>query len=278
MAFQVRLHPLAAACAAFIALAAQAQTTQTTDAQRLAPVQVQGRSEHDASLDRSADAGSRLGLTLRETPASVELITQEQMQLRGARTLEEALRGAVGVSVGGNPGSPGMASTRGFTGGFVTYLFDGARVSTPGMSNRPQDSWNYERVEVLKGPSSVLFGEGGIGGAVNFVTKQARRGATGTQALLAAGSYGALRAAVGTGGDIGETGAYRLDYSHNQSSGWVDRSDSRMDHLTGGLSFALAPAVKLDLTLDANRDDIGAYFGTPLVPASFAAEPNGVVS
>jgi iron complex outermembrane receptor protein len=274
MSFELRLHPLAAA-AAFVALSAQAQTADT---QRLEPIQVQGRAERDAPLDRSAAAGSRLGLTLRETPASVEVITQEQMQLRGARTLEEALRGAVGVSVGGNPGGPGQASTRGFTGGFITYLFDGARVSTPGMSNRPQDSFNYERVEVLKGPSSVLFGEGGIGGAVNFVPKQARRGASGTQAVLAAGSYGALRAAVGTGGDLGETGAYRLDYSHNQSKGWVDRTDSRMDHLTGGLAFALTPAVKLDLTLDANRDDIGAYNGTPLVPASFATEPTSVVS
>ncbi len=266
-----KLHRLAFALTLAASGSAIAQST-------LDKVSVEGRAERDAALEQRADAGSRLGLTLRETPASVEVITQEQMQLRGARTLEEALRGAVGVSVGGNPGSPGIASTRGFTGGFINYLFDGARVSTPGMSNRPQDSWNYERVEVLKGPSSVLFGEGGIGGAVNFVTKQARRGASGTQALLAGGSFGALRAAVGTGGDLGETGAYRLDYSHNQSKGWVDRTDSRMDHLTGALSFTLAPGLRLDLSLDANRDDIGAYFGTPLVPAAFASKATGVVS
>lgn len=265
------LHHLSAAAALALSGASFAQST-------LDKVSVEGRAERDAPLEQRADTGTRLGLTLRETPASVEVITQEQMQLRGARTLEDALRGAVGVSVGGNPGGPGLASTRGFTGGFINYLFDGARVSTPGMSNRPQDSWNYERVEVLKGPSSVLFGEGGIGGAVNFVTKQARRGASGTQALLAGGSFGALRAAVGTGGDVGETGAYRLDYSHNQSSGWVARTDSRMDHLTGALNFAIAPAVRLDLSLDANRDDIGAYYGTPLVPAAIAAQPTGVVS
>jgi iron complex outermembrane recepter protein len=264
-------HRLAFAAALAVSGTSFAQST-------LDKVSIEGRAERDAPLDQRADAGTRLGLTLRETPASVEVITQEQMQLRGARTLEEAMRGAVGVSVGGNPGGPGLASTRGFTGGFINYLFDGARVATPGMTNRPQDSWNYERVEVLKGPSSVLFGEGGIGGAVNFVTKQARRGASGTQALLAAGSFGALRAAVGTGGDLGETGAYRLDYSHNQSQGWVDRTDSRMDHLTGALSFAIAPAVRLDLSLDTNRDDIGAYYGTPLVPAAFAAQPTGVVS
>ena len=104
-------------------------------AQTLPSVTVQGTVERALDLSAPSQTGSRLGLSLRETPASVEVITQDTMQLRGARTLEEALRGAVGLSVGGHPGNPGIASTRGFTGGFITYLFDGDRVSTPAMSS-----------------------------------------------------------------------------------------------------------------------------------------------
>ena len=259
---------LAAALAlAWPLLAAQAQTQTVT---------VQGQADKAASLDNSAEAGSRLGLTLRETPASVEVISQETMQLRGSRTLEEALRGAVGLTVGGNPGSPGIASTRGFTGGFITYLFDGTRVSTPTMSNRPQDSWNYERIEVLKGPTSVLFGEGGIGGAVNFVPKLPDRNAPGAEALLSYGSFGAVRAGVGLGGAVGETGAYRLDFSHNQSNGWISNTAQKLDHLTAAVSFALRPDLKLELSIDALKDDIHSYWGTPLVPASFATQPTSV--
>ena len=270
--------PLAATVfAAWPMLSAHAQSEAPT-AQTLQTVTVQGRADRAPSLDSSAEAGSRLGLSLRETPASVEVISQETMQVRGARTLEEALRGAVGVTVGGNPGSPGIASTRGFTGGFITYLFDGARVSTPTMSNRPQDSWNYERIEVLKGPSSVLFGEGGIGGAVNFVPKQPNRNAAGAEALLSYGSYGAVRAGFGLGGAVGETGAYRLDLSHNQSDGWIERTGQKSDHLTAAVDFALLPSLKLGLSVDYLKDDIHAYWGTPLVPASFAAEPTNVVS
>jgi iron complex outermembrane receptor protein len=275
---------LASAASAAIGSLAQAQTpvqaSSAADepAHALQAVTVTGKSERPINLDSESKTGSRLGLSLRETPASVETISRETMELRGARTLEEALRGAVGVSVGGNPGSPGIASTRGFTGGFITYLFDGGRVSTPTMSNRPQDSFNYERIEVLKGPASVLYGEGGIGGAVNFVPKQADRASPGAEALLSYGSYGAVRAGVGLGGAVGETGAFRIDLSHNQSKGWVERTDSKADHLTAAVNFALTPSVKLDLSLDYLRDDIGAYFGTPLVPASFAAEPTNVVS
>lgn len=229
-------------------------------------------------LDQPAQTGSRLGLTPRETPASIELISQEAMQQRGARTLEEALRGAAGLTVGGNPSSPGIASTRGFTGGFITYLFDGARISTPTMSNRPQDSWNYERIEVLKGPASVLYGEGAIGGAVNFVPKQPDRNAGGAQALLSRGSHGAVRAGIGLGGALGETGAYRFDLSHNQTDGWIERSGQKLDHLTAAVHLAPVSEVKLDLSLDYLHDDVEAYYGTPLVPAAFAIEPTAVVS
>ncbi len=244
-------------------------------------VTIHGRAERASGgleLDTASRTGSRLGLSLRETPASVEVISRETLELRGARTLEEALAGAVGVNVGGNPASPGIASMRGFTGGFVTYLFDGGRVSTPTMSNRPQGSFNYERVEVLKGPASVLYGEGGIGGAVNFVPKQASRNAPGAEALLSWGSFGTIRAGAGLGGRLGESGAFRIDFSHNESKGWVQRTDSRADHLTAALNVALTPALQLDVFADYLRDDIGAYHGTPLVPAAFAAEPTSIVS
>ena len=68
-------------------------------------VTVQGRSERAPNLDAASQAGSRLGLSLRETPASVELISHDAKQLRGARTLAEALRGAVSVTV--DRSSPG---------------------------------------------------------------------------------------------------------------------------------------------------------------------------
>jgi iron complex outermembrane receptor protein len=229
-----------------------------------------------SAFEAVADAGSRLGLSLAETPASVEVIDRDLMELRGARTLEDALGGAVGMTVGGNPGSPGVASTRGFTGGFLTYLYDGMRISTPTMSTRPQDSWNYERIEVLKGPSSVLHGEGGIGGAVNFVPRQARRESS-AEALLSVGSYGARRAAFGLGGAAGGASAWRVDLSHNRNDGWIDRSGQELTHLTAAWHTTFRPGLTLDLSLDRLRDDIGAYYGTPLVPAALAGAPTGVV-
>ena len=153
------------------------------------------------------------------------------------------------------------------------------RSSRGGVLQRVQHPWNYDRIEVLKGPASVLDGEGAIGGVVNFVTKRPDRSNPNKEALLSYGSYGSTRGAFGFGGALGGASAYRIDYSRNDSKvGTIDRNGERIDHFTSGLLVDLGGSVKLDLSFDYLRDNNDAYWGTPLVPRSFAAQPTNVVS
>lgn len=253
--------------------------TQTQAQATLNPVEVRGNQQSlSPSLRQDAGTASRLGLTIKETPASVEVISQELIEQRGARTFEEVLRGGVGMTAGGNPGAPSVGSTRGFTTGFVSYLFDGSRVGTSSMTSRPQDTWNYERVEILKGPASVLYGEGAIGGVINFVTKRPDRNNPSREAMLSYGSFNTVRAAAGLGTAVGEEGAVRVDYSHQQTDGHIERNRQRMDNLTLGYATRLARDVKLELSVDYLHDDALSYQGSVLVPAGFAAQPTSVVS
>lgn len=260
-------------------LGAGATQAQTASTATLRPVEVRdNQQELSPSLRQSAATGSRLGLSVKETPASIEVIGQDLIEQRGARSFEEVLRGGVGMTAGGNPGAPSVGSTRGFTTGFVSYLFDGSRVGTASMTSRPQDTWNYERVEILKGPASVLYGEGAIGGIVNFVTRRPDRNNPAREAMLSYGSFHTVRAAAGLGTAVGEEGALRLDYSHQQSKGYIERNRQRMDNLTLGYATRLARDVKLELSMDYLHDDALAYQGSVLVPAGFATQPTGVVS
>jgi len=258
--------------ALLLATTAQAQTT-------LKQVEVR-ESQQDLSpnLTEKAGAASRLGLSIKDTPASVDVITQEQMEQRGARTFEEALRGGVGMSAGGNPGSPSIGSTRGFTGGFISYLYDGSRISSAGMASRPQDTFNYERIEILKGPASVLYGEGAIGGVVNFVTKRPDRNNSSKEAMISYGSFGTVRAGAGIGTAVGQDSALRVDFSHMQTNGYIERNKQRLNNLTLGFNTKLARDVTLDLSVDYLSDSASSYWGSPLVPANFALEPTSVVT
>ena len=261
-----------------LAIAAAFQASHAQGTTELGIVTVEGSQEAQGlHLGSTSSSASRLGLSLRETPASVEVLSQEAIQQRGAQTFSEALRGMTGLSGGGPPSAPTTLSTRGFTN--ILFLYDGIRTSGAAVTNRVQDTWNYERIEVLKGPASVISGEGAIGGIVNFVTKRPDRNNPNTEAMLSYGSYGSTRAAVGTGGTLGETGAFRIDYSRNDTKvGTIPRAGEKIDHFTSGLSFDQGRTVKLDLSFDYLRDNNQAYWGTPLVPRSFATEPTDVVS
>lgn len=223
-------------------------------------------------LDERPALASRLELAPLEVPGSVSVVSRELIVARGARTLDEAVRLAVGVVQGGAPGSPSQSSSRGFTGGFVTYLYDGQRVAVPTMSARVQDTWNIERVEVLKGPSSLMAGDGAIGGAINFVSKRPDRATPSGEALLSYGSWDSVRAAVGINRPLGDASAVRLDYSRQQTDGHA-HNRQRYDSLNVASTTLLGPGLVLDLSLQLLSDNARPYQGTALVPREFAAEP-----
>jgi iron complex outermembrane receptor protein len=243
----------------------------------VAVVEVQGTLAPEAvMLDARSGSATRLGLALRETPASVDILTQTTMQERGDRTVLDALRGAAGVSGGNPPSAPASLSMRGFNN--VLFLYDGIRSSAAGVTNRVEDTWNYERVEVLRGPASVLNGDTALGGIVNVVTRKPDRSVESREAMLSYGSHGSVRAAVGAGGAVGTQSAYRIDLSHNDNKlGTVPRAGEQIDHLTGALDLGRFGGVRVELSADYLKDNNQGYFGTPLVPATYATEPTGVV-
>ena len=75
-----------------------------------------------------ATSASRLGLTVHETPASVEIVTQQQMREQGYRTTTETAIGAVGVLSGDVGGAPATIPMRGFTFGEVNVLYNGISI------------------------------------------------------------------------------------------------------------------------------------------------------
>jgi len=230
-------------------------------------VEIQGRLPHrELPLDRPAASGSRLELTPRETPASLDVIDQATMQERGASTSERALQSAVGVATGQCFGLT-CFSMRGFSGVLsLPFAMDGVRY--PGLAMSPRGTFNYERIEVVKGPSSVLHGLGAVTGMVNYVTKRAD-GRPFTDVVLAYDRWNTRTVGVGLGGKATDTVAYRVDVSHiageKGSSGFVDRSDYEYNHLSAEAKFA--PNARLRLTLNAQYlvDDGRWYFGTPTI-------------
>ncbi len=215
-------------------------------------------------LDSPATGGTRLDLPIRELPMTLSIVSQEMMQERGVRTVNEAVDTAVGMLSGTSVGSIPSYATRGFSGNNITVMRDGMRQNTSSQSARPLDSYQFEQVEVLKGPSSILYGEGAIGGAINLVTK------TPTQALLVDGlvSYGSFntyRGGVGVSGPVGKNVFLRVDASRTGSDGYMDDSAQSLDSLGASLRWNATERLSVLASGQWGRDSTESYYGTPLI-------------
>ena len=203
---------------------------------RLPEVRVEGARESPLNLDAPADSASRLGLTPREIPATVEVIEQDTMKIRGYRTVSEAVQGAVGVTVGDFPAEPANFSMRGFTNSQLNTLYNGIKIGPPNMTSRIMDTGNLERIEILKGPASLMSGEGASGGAINFVTKRPHQGAIENEAYVSYGSFNTVRAGFGSGGSTSKEGLdYRFDLNRASSNGFIDDTRSENDEPSGSV-------------------------------------------
>lgn len=244
------------------AAAPPADPAKSTDAEDILVV------GQNVSLNTESSTGSRLGLTLMQTPASIAVLDGDDMRARGDMSVIDAVSRAPGITSVANPGNGGTAlAARGFSGqGSVLQLIDGVRLfPVAGTITFPTDPWNVDRIEVLNGPASVLYGQGSLGGAVNVITKTPTGDRTRIDAEAGYGSQNTAHVAAGIGGPATSTLSYRVDASYRRSDGYVDRGGSHSLALSGALRFA--PNETLSLTL---RDDYGdvhptKYFGTPLI-------------
>ena len=223
--------------------------------------------EESVSLTTPTTAGSRLNLTAMETPASVESLSGEQVRARGDRSVQDAVSRSTGISRTGTPGDGGTSlQARGFTGqSSVMQLYDGNRMYTGmGTVTFPVDTWSVQRVDVLRGPASVLYGEGATGAVVNVIPKKPFEGEIENHLRLGYGSYDSQQQAFDSGGSLSDTLSYRLNLNRLRSNGWIDRGDSSSDFISAALRWQATDDLAFTLAHDYGDQRPQNYFGTPL--------------
>lgn len=214
-------------------------------------------------------SGSRLDLSPLQTPASIEVISGQKIRERGQQTVQEAItQNAAGITTIGSPGNGfGAYTSRGFAGvNSVMQLYDGTRLFVGvNTTTYPFDTWNVDRIEVLRGPASVLYGDGAIGGVINVVPKKPVAVPV-NAARAALGSDGVKRLAVDSGGPVGENLFYRLNVSGNQVDGWLNQNgDFANLAVSGSLLYQATPDLAVTLSHDYGYQEPLRYFGTPLI-------------
>jgi len=151
-----------------------------------------------------------------ESTSFVDSLDREEILLKG-RSLPELLEGLPGVLVQKTAWGQTSPFIRGFTGYSTLLLVDGIRLNHAAMRSGPNqywstvDAWTVDRLEVVRGPSSVLYGSDAVGGTVNAVTRRAPLGQAGGPLTFGGASYLRMANAENSTSFRTEATAYRGD-------------------------------------------------------------------
>jgi iron complex outermembrane recepter protein len=251
--------------------AARSQSNSSTARNAAPTVATSSGSTSTLNLTTPNTSGSRLGLTALQTPASVETITSQTIEDRGQHDVNDAVtQNAVGFTASPEPGNGGLSfATRGFTGSnSVMTLYDGTRLYVgSGTLTFPFDTWSAQRIEVMRGPASVLYGEGAIGGIINVIPKKPITTAY-NDAEVALDSNMTRRLSVDSGGAINPNVSYRLTATGNMSEGWVDRDKTSNLAISAAVRVQAADNLAFTLSENYGNRSPSRYFGTPLINGS----------
>lgn len=258
---------------AALAMAAQPADSASVPAQ-LPTVHVTDSAEARLGLAQKTTSGSRTGLATLDLPASLEHVDEQTWQARGDSRMADIIGRTVGMTPLSATGYNSLSfSTRGFTGtNSVGIAEDGVRLGVASSTTPyPANSWGYERVEVLRGPASIVYGTGTTGATANVVRKQPTR-ETLREVLLGAGSHGAAKLGLGMGGALGETLSYRVDAYGHYTNGEHEMARASGGKLLSTLRWQPTAALRLELLADVSDEKPARYFGTPTVNGSIVPE------
>ncbi len=218
--------------------------------------------EKAVTLEEVVVTATRDREEIRQVPANVSVITARQIEQSGATTVVEVLDKLESIQFRDYSGnsSQSIIDMRGFGGdnpfGKTLVMLDGRRLNRPDMSsiNWMQIPVNtIERIEVVRGASSVLYGDAAIGGVVNIITKKGE-GPPKVNASVMAGSYGLHNERVGVTGAMNKW-SYALSGENNFSFGYRERS--KLSSQGGGfdVGYGASDFFNASLGLSFNKTD-----------------------
>jgi iron complex outermembrane receptor protein len=232
-----------------VSLFAFSQMTFAKQSDKIETIEVTGRAQQ-FYLETESKIGTKTNLDLIKLPQSAQVLTEQLIIDQAARDITDLYRSIAGVSEYSYSG----VTFRGFRDD-ANVFYDGVRGDPYSGFGVPQ-LFNVERVEVLKGPASALYGGGEPGGMINYVTKKPSY-LEKRELKLTLGNYNTRGASLDMTGGLSDTMAYRLGGFYEEQDSFRNNADSKNTELTGGLLFDLSDSTTLTTSIDYIKQDLG---------------------
>ncbi len=228
----------------------ESEKPQQSTSEADAPIELVVTGEQDRYTGTNATTATRTDTPLRDIPQSIQVVPQQILKDQQVIRLNEAVRNVSGISSGDNFGSSRDGFViRGFSSSFGRNILTNG-LGSNGFASGLNETANLERVEVLKGPASVLYGNLEPGGVINLVTKKPL-----SQPFyfgeLQLGNYSFYRGAIDISNPLNRdrTASYRLNAAY-ENSGTFRNFDRRIERTFFTPVVSLQIDKQTDFTLE----------------------------
>jgi vitamin B12 transporter len=236
------------------------------------------------SINEVVVSATKLDQKQSQTGKVVSVITRDVIEKSRGKTVPQLLSEQAGFYIAGAQGTPGKDKSlflRGAATAYTPILIDGMPVNDPSTIGaifdiRLLSMDQIERIEILRGGQSTLYGSDAVAGVINIITKKGGKEPFAASVLAKAGSYGTFEGNLALSGTISGL-TYNLNYSHLQSDGISDAKKNantffdKDRYIQDGLNTSLSYAVNSELSINPffryqyfdSQYDNGAFSDSP---------------
>ncbi|WP_099607222.1 TonB-dependent siderophore receptor [Vibrio coralliilyticus] len=243
--------------------------------------------EHDSAvgpdfsyLGQKSRTATKTDLAIHETPRAVSVVTREQMDDRASISISDALQYTPGIQTNfyGDDNKQDWFVIRGFQQANNGLYQDGTRLYSAGFYSWQIDPFGLERVEILRGPASVLYGQNPPGGVINTVSKRPQFDGGSGQVSVEYGSYDRTQISLDVNRELNEDVAFRLVAMGRKNGTKVDNVDAERILVAPSLAWNINDKNSITFLTSYQKDDSNPYLQFLPVEGTLTSNPNGQIS
>ncbi|WP_232011608.1 TonB-dependent siderophore receptor [Moritella yayanosii] len=223
---------------------------------------------------------TKTDMPISKTPRAVSVVTREQMDDRASVSVADALQYTPSIQANfyGEDNKQDWFVIRGFNQANNGLYQDGTRLDSAGFYTYQADTFGLERVEILRGPASVLYGQNPPGGVINVISKRPQHGGSFGFVSVDYGTNDRQQLSLDLGGEITDDIAWRLVALGRENGTDVDNIEAERIYIAPSVSINFSDNTNLTVLASYQKDDSDPYLQFLPMEGSLTENENGFIS
>lgn len=228
----------------------------------------------------SSRTATKTDVSIAETPRAVSIVTREQMDDRASISISDALQYTPSIQANyfGEDNKQDWFVIRGFKQANSGLYQDGTRLYSSGFYSWQIDPFGLERVEILRGPGSALYGQTPPGGVINVVSKRPQFDGGSGQFSAEFGTDDRKQFSLDVNSEVNDQLAFRMQALARKNGSRVDGVEAERIFLAPSLAYKFTEDTKITLLTSYQKDDSDPYLQFLPMEGTLTSNPNGKIS